>query len=67
MEKKNTTDGDSSNLMDLQKIIKIRYKILKLYSMYTLLTKKVIFLTPRNLVEIRVQNSEQTTYAQFVN
>lgn len=35
--------------------------------MYTLLTKKVIFLTPRNLVEIRVQNSEQTTYAQFVN
>lgn len=67
MEKKNTTDGNSSNLMDLQKIIKIRYKILKLYSMYTLLTKKVIFLTPRNLVEIRVQNSEQTTYAQFVN
>lgn len=53
--------------MDLQKIIKIRYKILKLYNMYTLLTKKVIFLTPRNLVEIREQNSEQTTYAQFVN
>lgn len=67
MEKKNTTDGNSSNLMDLQKIIKIRYKILKLYNMYTLLTKKVIFLTPRNLVEIREQNSEQTTYAQFVN
>lgn len=63
----NLTDGDSSNLIDLREVTKVREKLLKSFGMYNLLTRQLILLKPINEAERQIQKSVQIRSAQFVN